>query len=342
MVRAAAKATPALRLLKGTLSGPRLWLTTLSLSLLAFTFALPSLDLSRDHYRFVFVFDITQSMNVRDADGSASVSRLEFAKSSVAVALRRFPCGSDVGLGVFTQHRALLMFSPVEVCEHYDEMIKSVVDLDWKTAWRARSEVSKGLYSALGIMEQMQDPAHLVFLTDGHEAPPVHRELRPRFSGTPGANAGLIVGVGGTTPVPIPKFNNVGDAIGTWEADEVLQVDVYSTGRNSSVKDEVLVGVDRTDVARRIASGTEHLSALRENYLLELASEVGLAYHRLSSPDQLARTLMQPRFGYSKRTARDIRWVFGSLALLCLLASYLPKEERSPAAHSRRENRVSG
>lgn len=323
-------------LLPGFLSSFRVWLTAFSLLLVASTFAVPPLVFTRNYYRYVFVFDITQSMNVRDVDGSASISRLDFAKKSTISAIRRFPCGSEAGLGIFTQHRTLLLFTPVEVCEHYDEVIKTITDIDWRMAWRARSEVAKGLYSALGIMKQLKAPAHLVFLTDGHEAPPVHPELRPRFSGTPGDVAGLIIGVGGATPVPIPKFNILGDSVGTWQPDEVLQVDVYTIGRSGSVAGEVMVGVDRSTLEQRIAGGTEHLSAVREDYLLTLASEVGHPYYHLSSPDMLADTLMQPQFGYPKQASQDVRWILGTLALMCLLACYLPKR-RSDTAHSHRE-----
>ena len=52
-----------------------------------------------------------------------------------------------------------------------------------------------------------------------------------------------------------------------------------------------MVGIDNTDVARRIASGREHLSSLREPYLRQLATALGLHYHRLETPEALARRL---------------------------------------------------
>ncbi|MDH3636909.1 MAG: VWA domain-containing protein [Gammaproteobacteria bacterium] len=314
---------------------PRFWLCLVALILAIGTFFVPSLDFQRNYYRYVFVLDITQSMNVRDVGAADTPStRLNYAKQSVVHAVRKLPCGSEAGLGIFTQNRTLLMFTPVEVCEHYDEITKTLADIEWRMAWRARSEVGKGLYSAVKIMRQFEEPAHLVFVSDGHEAPPVHADLRIRFSGDPGAVKGIVVGVGGDTAMPIPKFDVSGDLIGDWHADEVLQIDEFTLGRSGSVKDEVMVGVDRSNLEQRIAAGTEHLSSLKESHLVELADEVGHRYHRLISPETLADFLTQPEFGYPRQAAQDIRWVLGIAALICLLLSSLPNHRRLRLASS--------
>ncbi|MDH3282980.1 MAG: VWA domain-containing protein [Gammaproteobacteria bacterium] len=309
---------------------PRFWLCLLALILAIGTFFIPPLNFQRAYYRYMFVFDITQSMNVSDAGPvEAPITRLDFAKQSVVHALRTFPCGSEAGLGIFTQNRTLFMFTPVEVCEHYDEIFKTISDIEWRMAWRARSEVSKGLYSAVKSMRQIEEPAHLVFITDGHEAPPAHAGLRIRFAGDPGAVKGIVVGVGGGKLVPIPKFDISGDLIGYWQADEVLQIDEFTLGRSGSVENEVMAGVDRSNLAQRIAAGTEHLSSLKEAHLRELADEVGHRYHRLNSPQALGEFLTDAEFGYPRDKAQDIRWILAVAALISLLLSYLP-HRRNP------------
>ena len=62
-----------------------------------------------------------------------------------------------------------------------------------------------------------------VFVTDGHEAPPLDPRHRPAFDDKPGDVAGLLVGVGGLLPVPIPKSDPMGRPLGFWRADEVMQ-----------------------------------------------------------------------------------------------------------------------
>ncbi len=312
----------------------RFWTCLLAFILAATTFLVPNFSFSQNYYRYVFVLDITQSMNVRDVGPeNAPTTRLDFAKRSIIHAVQRLPCGSEAGLGIFTQNRTLLMFTPVEVCEHYDEILKTVGDVEWRMAWRARSEVSKGLYSALRVTTQINEPAHLVFFTDGHEAPPVHADLQIRFSGDPGAVPGLLVGVGGDTAVPIPKHDVSGDLIGEWGAGEVLQVDEYTLGRSGSVAGEVMAGVDRSSLAERIAAGAEHLSSLRESYVRELADEVGLHYHRLTAAEALTDVLTRPEWGYPRKQAQDVRWVPALAALLCLFSGYVPVRVRRSAPY---------
>ena len=84
-----------------------------------------------------------------------------------------------------------------------------------------------------------------------------------------------------------------------------------------------MVGVDMSDVAGRIAAGTEHLSSLREAYLKQLARETRLDYLRPESPQQLRNWLTQSRFANHKPADTDLRWVTGILALLCLLLAYV-------------------
>ena len=63
--------------------GPQLIGMLIAVALLAVTFTHPTLDLNRPTFRYVFVFDITQSMNVVDMPRDApSVSRLDYAKEA--------------------------------------------------------------------------------------------------------------------------------------------------------------------------------------------------------------------------------------------------------------------
>ena len=198
-------------------------------------------------------------------------------------------------------------------------------DINWRMAWRSRSEVAKGIQSAIHIVKAFEKTPRLVFFTDGHEAPPINADFRPPLDVSTGEVSGAIVGVGGRTPTPIPKLDSHGKANGYWQAEEVMQVDVYSLGRVTGTGVEPMVGVDSSDLATRRRTGKEHLSSLRESYLQQLASESRLQYQRLQTAQQLAEFLTEQAFAEEKLAETDLRWLLGLAALMLVLAVYLPE-----------------
>jgi hypothetical protein len=284
----------------------------------------PAVPLKRDTFKYLFVFDITQSMNVKDTGGRGKgSSRLDFAKAAVGETLRELPCSSQAGLAVFTEHRTFLLFAPVEICQHLSELSTMLQAIDWRMAWAASSEIAKGLYSSLLAAKALGPDTRIVFLSDGHEAPPIHPDFRPKFRGQPGEIQGAIIGIGGMMPVPIPRFNRDGKTLGYWKAEEVLQVDTFSFGRGATLNNEPMAGIAHSDITSRIKTGTEHLSSLRELYLKQLADETRLAYHRLESPEGLTELLKAPRFAEQEVGDADVRWVFALISLLIILSAYL-------------------
>ena len=188
------------------------------------------------------MFDVTQSMNVQDEQlGGKPIARLQFAKHALREALLALPCGSKIGMSIFTEHRSFLLFAPVEVCANLGELRSTLERIDGRMAWIGNSEVAKGLYSGIGIARQLPGTPSLVFITDGQEAPPLSPRHRPPFDGKRGEVKGLIVGVGDLKPSPIPKTDPLGRPLGFWDRDEVLQVDPRSLGRGASVGGERMV-----------------------------------------------------------------------------------------------------
>jgi mxaL protein len=302
--------------------GPRFWILLAASLALALTALRPSALLPRESYGFLFVLDITQSMNTPDAGGSGEpLTRLAAAKGAVRAALPQLPCGSEAGLAVFTEYRSFLLLAPVEVCSGYAELLATLDRLDWRMAWVGASEVSKGLRFALDIARALEPRPSLVFLTDGHEAPPVNPILRAPVDNGKDSVRGLIVGVGGDALSPIPKFDMDGKPLGYWAADEVMQTDVFSRGRATSVAGE---GMVENEAGPAAASGTEHLSSLKEAYLKSLAAEADLRYVRLTSPGALLAALRQPVYARSRPVTTDLRWVLAAAALLALAAAFAP------------------
>lgn len=302
----------------------RLWLLILGLVLLGSTALRPAIPFESSTYRHLLVFDITQSMNVRDMSlRGQSSTRLEFAKAAVVAALGRLPCGSNVGLGIFTGHRTFVLSTPVDVCKNFGELVRMIGAIDWRMAWTAKSEIAKGVHSALLASEALGNETTLVFLTDGHEAPPINPDYRPRFDGRPGKVNGALGGIGATSPVPIPKLDADGKQTGFWKPEDVLQVDAFTLGRSGSVAQESLVGVEPGIVAQRIAVGTEHLSSLRERYLEQLARELRLAYRRIHSTAEMSELLLSRGLAMTRIVSTDLRWLAALLAMLALLAIHV-------------------
>ena len=303
--------------------GVRAVLLALAFALVVIALAKPTLPLSSGVFRHLVVFDITQSMNVGDATPSdAAPTRLEHAKAAVLEAAAALPCGSEIGLGLFAGHRTFLVLAPVEVCANYADISEIVRTVDWRMAWAARSEVAKGVHSGLAVAKALGPTTTLVFLTDGHEAPPLHAELRPRSPGNPDSDRGLLAGVGGSVPMPIPKLDPQGGNQGYWGAEDVLQVDELSLGRRTTVP-ESYAGFEAGDVAARIASGTEHLSTLRAAYLRSLASGLRLHYRHVGSADELMRAIQLPDLANKTETLRDLRPLLAGAALLLVAGSYV-------------------
>lgn len=292
--------------------------------LLAIGFLQPKLPWKRSLFEHVVVIDVTQSMNVQDEqiDGKP-VSRLAFAKQALHQALQDLPCGSRLGWAIFTEYRSYLLFTPVEVCANRAELRASLAAIDGRMAWSGNSEVAKGLHSSIVVAKALPGTPSLVFVTDGHESPPLNARHRPAFDDKAGEVAGVIVGVGQTRPSPIPKLDPLGRPLGFWRADEVAQVDPRSQGRGGSVGQETMVEEGGAEAAGLGATpGSEHLSGLREPYLRLLAQENGFAFHKLRTAAALSKALRDEALSRPVRVSGDARVLLAALAFALLLVPY--------------------
>ena len=281
----------------------------------------PQVYFPRSTVDALIVLDITQSMNSTDVTLEGErLNRLEFAKSMLHRVLPRLPCGSRIGGGVFTEYRVFVLFTPVEVCANYDELSSTLARIDYRMAWVGGSEIAKAVYGFLARLSPMNPRPSLVFITDGHEAPPLNPHMRLSFHGKVGEIPGTLLGVGGDQLVPIPKRDHEGTLVGFWSADEVPQTDLYSLGRPTSVAGESMVDESGNPERPIPPSGTEQLSSLKEAHLRELALETGLGYERLESVEGLYTTLTQPALAHSTSVLTRVRFAPVAIALLLLVA----------------------
>ena len=282
-------------------------LTPLALVALIAAVAMPDVTLPRNTFNYIVTFDITQSMDVEDVvlDG-APVSRLKFAQAAMRDALGRLPCGSKVGWSVFTGQRVLLLMAPIEVCGNYDALLVSLDGIDGRMRWTNWSRIAEGgVYSAVRVAQQIGGGAAIAFVTDGQEAPPLAAS-RPLMDGINAARIrGWLIGAGGDQPAAIPKTDADGNRIGYWQADDVIQV-------------------PPTPGSATQAQTHEELSELRGEYLASVAGQTGLDYRRLLAVTSFGDALLDPRFARREPVPTDLRWAPALLALLLLVARFMP------------------
>jgi mxaL protein len=280
-------------------------------------------EVPREVFQWIAIVDITRSMNVADYQlEGRPASRLDFVKAALRHAIASMPCGSRMGLGVFTEREPAMLFMPVEVCSDFAVLDGTIAQLDWRMAWAADSRIADGLRNSLDLLKDAD--AAVAFFSDGQEAPPVNPRYRADLSGYRGKAKAMLVGVGSLTPSPIPKFDEAGKPTGVYGADEVPQ---RSTFGLSELAPEQIEGYHARNApfGKAPEGGTEHLSSLKEDYLRDLAAQAGLNYHRLERPEGLAAALQQTGSGRIRPAATDLRPVPAALAWLALVASYLWK-----------------
>ncbi|MGY6277883.1 vWA domain-containing protein [Methylomonas sp. MgM2] len=307
--------------IRSLLKDYRLYSLSLALLAMAALFAFPIRLQSGETYHLTFIVDITRSMNAEDYRiGEQAVSRLAFVKHSLRESIGRLPCGSKVGLGVFTERRSALLYQPIEVCSGYAELDQSIAALDWRMAWAADSRIAGGLLNAMQLLKD-RDSA-LVFISDGQEAPPINPRYRTDFSEIKGKLKGLIVGAGGLQDVPIPKFDHKGRRIGVFGPDDVPHRSSFGI---SDLNPEQIEGYNARNApfGKYAATGNEHQTALRESYLQQLAAETGLTYRRLQNAESLSVAVKMPDYAARTEIKSDIRHYFALVALLLLLGLFI-------------------
>ncbi len=303
------------------LKNHRFWLLSLACIAMLVAFIRPTQNQPRPIYNVTFIIDITRSMNAADyqLDGQ-TVSRLEYVKHSLRGLLAKLPCQSKVGLGLFTERRSTLLFEPIEVCQGFNEIDTALAQVDWRMAWAADSRIAIGLLNTLQMLEKLD--THVIFITDGQEAPPVNPRYRSDFAAVKGKAKGMIIGAGGLQAVSIPKFNNKGEPDGFYRPDDVPH---RSTFGESDLNPEKIQGYNARNApfGNDSSLGSEHLTALQESYLQALSAEAGLRYQRLTDAEALARSLQIPEFAGQKLAAVDVRWQMALAALGLVVLVYM-------------------
>ncbi len=262
----------------------------------------------------LFVIDITQSMDVVDVElDGEKVSRLTWALDYTKKTLQKMPCGSHVGLAAFSESRSLILINPVELCSSYNDLTQMLSKIHGSMAWALSSEVSKAAFGAIEQAKLMNPSPDVVFITDGHEAPPLNDELYPKYKKKFEGVTGVFVGVGSDELLPIPKHKFDGTPDGFWQQDEVLHEDVYASLRSES------------EELRNSRPRNEHLSSQKKTHIEGLAKM--LKFDTVSSPNSTKVIINALENKVDTRNeVVNYSWApwFASLALFLLVLLYLP------------------
>lgn len=327
--------------LQGLRRRPRALLV--ALAALAFALALlrPGITLPGRAGTTLLVVDITQSMNVEDmaATGpgtpasAAAQTRLAYTRELLRRALRELPCGHRIGVGVFAERKTMVLVAPLEVCAHYGALDDVLDGIDWRMAWAADSHLYYGSYSALDEIERRWPGAALALFTDGDQAPALAAGREPRFERRPTTPPGLLFGIGGELPQPVPRLDADGRITGYWTADEAAAF-ASSGGPTLSVLDmeRMAAGQDVRNAPQRAPGSTaQHLSARRDAVLQDVARVTGLGVGDPGSAGAVVAALRALPGGRAVARRHELHDALAVLGVLALLASLLPLPRRRPA-----------
>jgi mxaL protein len=175
----------------------------------------------------------------------------------------------------------------------------------------------------------------LIFLSDGDEAPHAFVPHMADLLAVQGKVKGLLVGVGGPRPQPIPRLDADNRIVGYWTA-----VDAVREGFYPNLAELVKQAASPAELERSGALDEvqEYRSALNEEYLNLIAASAGLGYISADSSQRVASAIADPGIARHEKAERDMRIVFGLAATLLVALGWVQgrvAESRGPRAEER-------
>ena len=289
----------------------------LAIGLLIPTWFSPQMKLPSKVQDTLFIIDISESMTVRDVNyPKPRSSRLELAKHTVKDSMASLPCGSRVALGLTAGEESVLLFEPLEVCRHFAAIEKVVSQLDRRARWIGDSKITDVTIKA--IQQAKQRNLNLVLLTDGDEMPRRSSLRMTKLEKFRGEVKGLLIGIGGDSLQPIPKFDEADNIVDYWSREDALTHGNYpdlvayahALKRGESIPDGVLDGV------------TEHLSRINKVIMESIAKASGFELIRINTPKKAINALNHNQYQRQAIADRDARWLYSIVSIGLLLVGW--------------------
>lgn len=277
----------------------------------------PSIPVKHDIYSYFIVLDITQSMNAEDMEiNGKPASRLAYTKQLVRESIASLPCGTKVGLGMFSGVNVVSLYLPVDVCENFNAIQDTLDHIDWRNAWTADSRVRESMLATARVVANFTEPSQVVFFSDGEEAPKLHQFNTRDLSTLQNADGWLLVGIGSIEGAAVPKFTEKNQLLGYW-SNESMELapgaaPIAAAGLLKRTK----------DIA---ASPNERfLSKLSEGSMQAIAKEISAHYVRGDSFQALKAAMKKQKPARNEWTRFSLSSTLAGLAGLLLLAAYTP------------------
>lgn len=279
----------------------------------------PQIQLKQDVHNYLLVADVSQSMNAQDLKlDNKTVSRLDYTKHLMKRVVETSSCGTYISLGVFAAENVGLLLMPLEVCANYDVITDTIDHLEWRMAWRGNSRLSFGIKSAESMFDYLNIPATMLFFTDGEEAPKVNAINKLDLSGVQIGKNLLFVGVGGSQPVAVPRYNSSNKLVGYWSS-ETKENSAGAVGDTYSDTSK-----DEPDPIVAYAEFDRYLSQLDSEYLKQVSEEIKGGYIEGKGTQEFYSYIQSQKPSASFVTAYSLKWLYLTLALLMVLCIYAP------------------
>lgn len=289
----------------------------------------PDIQLKQNVHNYLLLADISQSMNAEDVKvDNKVVSRLAYTQHLMKQVVKTSPCGTYVSVGVFAAENVALLFMPLEVCANFDIINDSINHLEWRMAWSGNSRMTFGVKAAEATFDYLNIPAQMLFFTDGDEAPKANGINKLDISDVRIGKHVIFVGVGGTEPAPIKRFNANNKFVGYWGTDAAAE----SSGGGVNYSD---ASKDDPDPPVAYAEFDRYLSSQDIEHLKELATEIKGQYIAGEDAPEFYEFIQSQAPAARFVTSYSVKWIFLTLAGLLVIATYLP-DAWSRRWHARR------
>ena len=279
----------------------------------------PSVPITKNIYNYIFIVDISQSMNTPDMSLDAQkISRIEYSKKTLQRLVERLPCKTKVSIGMFAGVSVASTYTPIEVCDNFSSINNTIVHLEWRSTWSGNSRLRESMVTLARLIRSFPESAQVVFFTDGEEAPRLHTFNTRDLSQFQGGQDWLFVGIGSDEGTAIPKFDSNNQLIGYWSNDSfALQPGIAQISEsNLGTRDN------------KVASGVSdrYLSKLDEDYLKLLAQEIKGNYIKGDSVETILDAMEKQKAAWRDQSAYELRYFLSLLALIFFTLRFISIE----------------
>jgi mxaL protein len=281
----------------------------------------PSIPIKHNIYTYFLVADISQSMNADDMQiNGKPATRISYTQALLHETVSSLPCGTKVSIGLFAGNSVAALYTPIEVCANFAALHDTIDHLDWRNAWSGNSRVRESLYSIARAVRGFPEPAQVILVTDGEEAPRLHAFNTKNLTNFQGADGWLLVGVGTEKGTAIPKLSEKNQLIGFWSNESfALQPGIAQISESTlGTRDDNVAG-----------ENDRYISKLDSEYLKSIAKEIGGTYVHGDNVHNLLDAMKTQKPARRDVAPFDLSWILATIAALLLLTAYIGRHPLS-------------